>query len=207
VISSPQDWVFPYLNEEHIAYASKLLLAADALLLGRRTYEGLSAAYPAMTGAESGVPGEFIDRMNGIPKYVASTTLRETTWNATVIDGNVATYVAELKKQPGGNIVKYGTGPLDATLMEHGLIDEFHLLVTPVAVGQGQHLFEDIGSAPQLDLADVTRFGNGVVILKYTPKLRGTQPEVPGVKPARSGQPGERAGDEANQGGGQVRHL
>jgi dihydrofolate reductase len=169
-VGSPQEWAFPYLNEEHFAYASKLLLAADALLLGRRTYEGLSAAYPRMTSDATGVQGEFIDRMNSIPKYVASTTLGETTWNATVIDGDVADYVAELKKQPGGNIVKYGTGPLDATLMDHGLIDEFHLLVTPVAVGRGQHLFEDISSAPQLNLADVTRFSNGVVILVYTPK-------------------------------------
>ena len=71
---------------------------------------------------------------------------------------------------PGGNIIKYGNGPLDVTLMEHGLIDEFHLLLTPVAVGKGQHLFEDIESAPSLNLIDVTRHSNGVVILTYTPK-------------------------------------
>src|SRR5207247_1385565 len=84
----------------------------------------------------TGVPNDFIQRMNSIPKYVASKTLRETTWNAKVIEGDVATFVASLKLEPGGNIVKYGNGRLDATLMEHGLIDEFHLLVTPVAVGQ-----------------------------------------------------------------------
>jgi dihydrofolate reductase len=169
-VGSPQDWAFPYLNEEHFAYANDLLQAADALLLGRRTYEGLSAAYTNMTSDAGGIPSQFIDRMNSIPKYVASTTLRETTWNATVIEGDVAAYVAELKRQPGGNILKYGTGPLDATLMAHGLIDEFHLLVTPVAVGRGQHLFEDIDSAPQLNLVNVTRFSNGVVILAYTPQ-------------------------------------
>ena len=107
--------------------------------------------------------------MNTIQKYVASSTLQETTWNATVIDGDVAAFVADLKQQPGANIVKYGNGPLDVTLMEHGLIDEFHLLVTPVAVGRGQHLFESIDTAPALKLADVTRFGNGVVVLVYTP--------------------------------------
>lgn len=168
-IGSPQDWAFPYLNGEHKDYATRLLFAADALLLGRLTYEGLSAAYPAMTGGDSGVPNDFIERMNSIPKFVASTTLRESTWNSSVIDGDVASFVADLKQQPGGNIVKYGNGLLDATLMEHGLIDEFHLLVTPVAVGRGQHLFEAIDSSPALKLADVTRLSNDVLRLTYTP--------------------------------------
>jgi dihydrofolate reductase len=129
----------------------------------------LSAAYLAMKANEGGTPNEFIDRMCSIRKYVASTTLRETTWNASVIEGDVATFVAELKTQPGGHIVKYGNGPLDATLMAHGLVDEFHILLTPVAVGTGQHLFEAIDTAPSLQLADVTRFGNGVLLLVYTP--------------------------------------
>jgi dihydrofolate reductase len=167
-IGSPQEWGFPYLNEEHSDYVKQLLFGADALLLGRLTYEGLSAAYPAMTD-DSGVLNDFIARMNSIPKYVASTTIRETTWNATVIDGEVAPFVADLKRQTRGDIIKYGNGPLDATLMEHGLIDEFHLLVTPVAVGRGQHLFESIDTAPALELVDVTRFRNGVVLLVYTP--------------------------------------
>ena len=150
-------------------YAKRLLFGANALLLGRLTYEGLSAAYPGMTGGDSRTFGDFIERMNSIPKYVASTTLRETWWNAKVIDGDVASFVADLKRQSGGNIIKYGNGPLDVTLMEHGLIDEFHLLVTPVAIGRGQHMFEDIDTAPALKLVDVTRFSSGVVILTYTP--------------------------------------
>jgi dihydrofolate reductase len=169
-IGSINDWVFPYLDEEHKAYAMQELSEADALLLGRSTYEVFSAAYPAMSGGDSEVFSQFIARMNSIPKYVASTTLHETTWNATVIDGDVASFVTDLKQRPGGNIIKYGNGPLDVTLMEHGLIDEFHLLLTPVAVGKGQHLFEDIESAPSLNLIDVTRHSNGVVILTYTPK-------------------------------------
>jgi dihydrofolate reductase len=169
-VGSPHEWAFRYLNEEHHAYAHELLFAADALLLGRRTYEGLAAAYPEMTGDGTGASSEFIDRMNSIPKFVASTTLRETTWNATVIEGDVATFVTALKQTPGRNIVKYGCGPLDTTLMRHGLIDEFHLLVTPVAVGKGQHLFEDIDFAPHLELMDVTQFKNGVVILRYAPQ-------------------------------------
>src|ERR1700743_1347032 len=95
------DWAYPYLDEEHTRYATEGLDSADALLLGRRTYEGLSAAYPAMDS------NPFVDRMNSIPKFVASTTLAEATWNATIISGDVAGFVADLKKQSGGTIVKY----------------------------------------------------------------------------------------------------
>ncbi len=163
-IGSPQNWGFPYLDDEHMRYATKLLAGADGLLLGRLTYEGLSAAYTAMA------PNPFVDRMNSIPKYVASETLREAAWNATVIPGDVADFVAGLKRQPGGTIVKYGNGQLDQLLMAHNLIDEFHLLLTPVAAGSGQHLFEEIRGAPQLSLADVTRFASGVLVLIYKPK-------------------------------------
>jgi dihydrofolate reductase len=170
-IGSPQEWAFPYLDEDHRKYASGLLADADALLLGRRTYEGLSAGYLAMA------PDPFVDRMNAIPKFVASTTLTKTTWNATVIPGDVAEFVAELKRQPGGNIVKYGNGPLDQVLMANGLIDEFHLLLTPVAAGAGQHMFEEIADPRPLSLADVQRFGSGVLLLVYTPS-RSYQPDV-----------------------------
>ena len=167
-IGSPE-WAFPYLHEEHFEYATRLLSGAEALLLGRLTYEGLSAAYPGMNGGDSRTFQEFIERINSLPKYVASTTLQETTWNATVIEGDVASFVADLKRQSSGNVIKYGNGPLDVTLMEHGLIDEFHLLVTPVAVGRGQHMFESIDGAPALNLVEVTRFSTGVVRLTYTP--------------------------------------
>jgi dihydrofolate reductase len=163
-IGSPQDWAFPYLDDEHARYATELLDGADALLLGRRTYEGLSAAYTAMA------PNPFVDRMNSIPKFVASTTLTEATWNATVIPGDVARFVAGLKRQPGTHIVKYGNGPLDRLLMANNLVDEFHLLLTPVAAGSGQHMFEEIQGAPQLSLADVKRFASGVLVLIYTTK-------------------------------------
>jgi dihydrofolate reductase len=163
-IGSPQDWASPYLDDEHMRYATELLTGADALLLGRRTYQGLSAGYMAMDS------NPFVDRMNAIPKFVASRTLEEATWNATVIPGDVAGFVAELKRQPGGTIVKYGNGPLDRPLMAQNLIDEFHLLLTPVATGSGRHMFEDIDGAPQLSLADVRRFASGVLVLTYTPK-------------------------------------
>jgi dihydrofolate reductase len=148
----------------------ELLTRADGLLLGRSTYEGLSAAYTAMADeAPAGVPAEFIRRMNSIPKFVASTTLRELTWNATAIEGDVASFVDDLKRNSGQNLLKYGNGPLDVTLMEHELIDEFHLFLTPVAIGTGTHLFESIDTAPHLRLIDITRLDSGVVILVYAP--------------------------------------
>ncbi len=164
------DWAFPYLDEQHTRYNMELLTRADALLLGRRTYEHLSVAYTGMAErAPAHVPMDFIDRMNSIPKYVASTTARELAWNATVIDGDVASFVGDLKRN-GHNLLKYGNGPLDATLMEHGLIDEFHLYLTPVAIGKGTHLFESIDSRPHLRLVGIRRLDSGVLILVYAPK-------------------------------------
>lgn len=157
------DWAFPYLNEEHQRHASNTLSEAEALLLGRKTYEGLSAAYTAMPSSP------FVDRMNSIRKYVASNTLHDLQWNAQVINGDVATFVRQLKQRSTGNIIKYGNGRLDAALMANRLIDEFHLLLTPVAVGAGQHLFEAIEGAPQLTLLRLERFENGVVLLVYAP--------------------------------------
>jgi dihydrofolate reductase len=168
-IDSLQDWAFPYLDDDHNQYAKRLLFAADDLLLGRLTYEGLSVSYQAMADSHTGPPNEFVDRMNSIPKFVASTTLRKATWNARIIEGDVASFVSDLKQQPGGDIVKYGNGSLDATLIEHRLIDEFHLLLTPVATGAGQRLFECIAASPALILEDVTRFRSGVLRLVYSP--------------------------------------
>ena len=133
-VGSPQEWVAPYLDDQHMEYSSSLLGEAEVLLLGRVTYEGLSTAYTAMR------PNAFVDRMNAIPKYVASRTLQEARWNATLIKGDVVSFVTDLKQENGGSILRYGNGALTQTLMEHGFIDEFHFLLTPVAVGKGKHL-------------------------------------------------------------------
>jgi dihydrofolate reductase len=162
----PLDWAFGYLDDDHITYVTKMLLDADAVLLGRRTYEGLSAAYPAMP------PSAFVDRMNSIPKYVASSTLHDADWNATVIDTDVVDFVATLKSRPGNQIVKFGNGPLSAVLMAHNLIDEFHLLLTPVAASKGRHLFDDVDGAPALELVSTRQFASGVLALVYTPRAR-----------------------------------
>src|SRR5205823_13739064 len=95
---------------------------------------------------------------------------RQTAWDGRGYEGGGGTLVGSPKCQPGGNMWKYGNGPVRATVMGHCLIDEFHLLVTPVAVGKGQRLFEAIDSAPQLNRVGMTTFSNGVVILIYAPK-------------------------------------
>lgn len=169
-IGAPQDWAPPYLSgAEHDAYARDLLFGADALLLGRRTYEGLSAAYPAMTSPAGGPMADFIGRMNAIPKYVASTTLSSVGWNSTLLAGDIAEQVAELKQKPGTYLLKYGTGPLDRALVANGLVDEYRIWIFPVTNPPGQRLFEDLPNTP-MALVDVRTFGSGVVLLTYTPK-------------------------------------
>ncbi len=161
-ISDPQNWSPPYWDEEHMGYAGKLLFAADALLLGRATYESFAQAWPERSG------DDYTDRINSMPKHVASRTLDEATWNATIIQGDVAEAVAELKQAPGENILKFGTGELDRTLLANGLIDELHFWVFPVLAGSGQRLIEGIETT-HLKLVETTRFGSGIVVLTYTP--------------------------------------
>jgi dihydrofolate reductase len=162
VISAPQEWSPPYWDDEHAGYARTLLFAADALLLGRATYENFAQAWPSRTG------GDYSDRINSLPKYVASRTARDATWNATIIEGDVAEEVAKLKQQPGEDILKFGTGELDRTLLEHGLLDELHFWVFPVLAGSGQPLIEGIETT-HLKLVDTTSFGSGIVVHTYTP--------------------------------------
>lgn len=162
VISSPQDWSPPYWDEEHAQYAHDLLFAADALLLGRKTYEVFAASWPSRPG------NEYTDRINSLPKHVASTTLEEATWNATILRGDVAEAVAELKEQSGENLLKYGTGELDRTLLEHKLVDEYHFWLFPVTAGSGDRLLEGIPAT--LELEGTTTFASGIVVLRYAPK-------------------------------------
>jgi dihydrofolate reductase len=162
----------PYFlsNEEHDNYQKERLFAADALLLGRKTYEGLSEAYLSMAKSGEGAPMDFVDRMNSIPKYVASTTLKETSWNATVIQGDIAEEVRKIKEQPGKDIVKYGTGPLDRVLFGQHLVDLLCIVIYPFVLGHGMHLFEGLELTTHLRLSDVKRFESGTVVLEYIPQ-------------------------------------
>ena len=163
VIENPHHWSPPYWDDEHSAYAGKLLFASDALLLGRATYEGFAQAWPARSG------DEYTDKINAMPKFVASRTLIGATWNATIIEGDVAEAVARLKDQDGDDLLKFGTGELDRTLLAHGLLDELHFWIFPVLAGSGQHLIDGI-DVTHLELIDSTRFGSGIVVNTYAPK-------------------------------------
>lgn len=142
------------------------IMASDALLLGRVTYKGFAEAWPSRTG-------EFADKMNNMPKYVVSTTLKEGGWNnTTVIKSNIAEEVSKLKAMPGKEILVAGSGQLVGTLMQHNLVDELRLMVFPVVLGRGRRLFEDGSDKYALKLAESKAVGSGVLILIYHPEKK-----------------------------------
>jgi dihydrofolate reductase len=143
------------------------LAAADALLLGRVTYEAFAAVWPQIQEQT----GEYGAWMNGYPKYVASTTLREPLeWNGNLIEGDVAEGVSELKRQDGKDILVFGSAQLVRTLMEHDLIDEYRLMVFPIVVGKGKRPFGDTEETKAMRLVDTKQVGpDGVLILTYRP--------------------------------------
>jgi dihydrofolate reductase len=155
-------WTAPYWNDELQQMQHDLLFASEALLLGRVTYEGFAAAWPSMTEE-----GDFADRMNSLPKYVASRTLNEPLeWNATLLQGDLVDAVRELKQQPGQDLLIYGSGELTRTLLSHDVIDVLRLMVHPVLLGRGKPLLEGVDRAG-LTLAASHATEKGVVTLDY----------------------------------------
>ncbi|HTB70073.1 MAG TPA: dihydrofolate reductase family protein [Solirubrobacteraceae bacterium] len=141
-------------------------LAADALLLGRTTYEGFAAAWPSMQG-------EFADKFNGMPKYVVSSTLEDPSWNnTTVVGGEVAPAVAKLRAEASGELQVHGSAQLVRELIEHDLVDELHLMVFPVVLGEGKRLFGETSEKKPLRLLSSRTVGDGVAILTYAPAER-----------------------------------
>ena len=164
VVENP-GWTGPRWNDELAKLQYDYLFSSDALLLGRVTYEGFAAAWPTMTDA-----GDFGVKMNTMPKFVASRTLKTAAWNATVLEGDVPAAVARLKEQAGQDLLIYGSGELVDELARHRLIDEYRLMLFPVIVAAGKRLFQGLsGGFPttQLQLATATTTGTGVVILTY----------------------------------------
>jgi dihydrofolate reductase len=163
VIESPEKWSIKYWNDDIAAFKDAELLAADAHLLGRVTYQNFAAAWPSRTG-------EFADRMNKLPKYVVSTTLKRTEWeNSHVIGGDVAQEIDKLKQRPGQDILVAGSCTLVQTLVKHDLIDEYHLLIYPVVLGAGKRLFE-AGATTTLELLESKSYATGALLMRYAPK-------------------------------------
>ena len=166
VMESPEEWAFSYSNEEMEEANAAGMAASDAMLLGRVTYEGLAAFWPNQPG---GTP--VVDYINSVPKYVVSGTLEEPLgWNnSTLIEGDVAESIAELKRQPGKDITIIGSGVLVRSLLRDGLLDELRLMVHPIVLGGGRRLFEAGDDRKALELVDSRTFGTGVLYLTYRP--------------------------------------
>ncbi len=165
VIEAPWTWVGSYFDEECQEYAYEKLAGVDYFLLGRVTYESFSSRWPQVKG------DKYMDRINGLKKLVASRTLKDLSWNASLITGEVASELARIKREPGGNVMKYGISALDRTLIAHKLVDEYQLWVVPKCVGEGKRAFQDVDpSLLNLELVDTRRFRNSTIMLTYAPR-------------------------------------
>jgi len=159
-------WQVPYFDADMDRLTAEWIAAADAFLLGRRTYELFAAYWSQVTD-----PGDArAARLNALPKYVVSTTLDRVPWNNSVLlRGDVAGEVARLKRQPGNELQVHGSAALIRTLMKHALVDEYRLLIHPVVLGSGKRLFADGTTPAALELIDTKVTSRGVVAHIYLP--------------------------------------
>jgi dihydrofolate reductase len=167
VFEAPDRWHFPYFDDEMGREIGAAMAQADAMLMGRVLYEEWADFWQQQDPEEN----PFAGRMNGVRKYVVSTTLEEPLgWNnSMLIKETVAEEIAGLKRQAGGDISISGSGSLVRSLLKDGLIDELRLMIHPVVVGSGKRLFEEGGEQIALELVDCRTFSTGVVYLTYRP--------------------------------------
>jgi dihydrofolate reductase len=164
-VDETRDWVIPYNSDAAVKYHTDLLAGSDGLLLGRKTYEIFAAIWPPLKGQLG-----YVDKLNSMAKYVASTTLTDLAWeNSHLIDGDVADGVAKLKEQPGQDLVLYGCRDLMHSLMKNDLIDEYRLLVHPVLLARGRGFLQDGSDQLNLDLVDTAVMPGGVTVQTYRP--------------------------------------
>jgi dihydrofolate reductase len=155
-------WTMPLGVPELFEFKLRETLEAESLLLGRITYEGFAAAWPDRDG-------EFAEKMNAMPKDVATTTLRELEWNASPLVGEVVPAVRALKEGSGGPILVAGSATLVRTLLAHQLVDELRLMVFPVVVGGGLSIFANDREKHELELSDLVTYSSGVTLQVYRP--------------------------------------
>ena len=167
VTESPEKWQLPYFNDEMGEAVGAAMAAADAMLLGRVTYQEFASYWPGVSSEDQ----PFADYMNNSPKYVVSRILEgPLEWNnSTLIKGNLVEEIARLKRQPGKNIAITGSVTLVQSLLEQDLLDELGLMIHPVVVGSGKRLFEEGGDPKKLKLVESKTFSTGVVYLTYQP--------------------------------------
>ena len=165
VFEEPGHWSRPWFDDEAGQFKWNELQAADAQLLGRKTYEGFFSAWPTMEGT-----GEFGVKMNTLPKYVVSSTLTNAEWSGSkLIQGYVAGEVRNLKAQPGKDLLLAGSGQLFNALMKENLIDVYRFMVHPIVLGKGRRLFTDATAERKLELTDIKRFAKGIVVMELVP--------------------------------------
>ena len=169
VVEAPHEWSFPYWNDDIARFKLDEIMTSDILLLGRVTYDGFAAAWPNRENDEAG----FTEKINTMPKYVASNSLKTADWNNTrIIRANLIEEVRQLKQQDGGFIMVAGSPNLIQTLVREGQVDEFWLLVYPIVLYHGKRLFYN-GSEPtsagplKLKLNEVRSIGSGVILQRY----------------------------------------
>jgi dihydrofolate reductase len=166
VMEAPETWHFPYLNDEMGVVIGEAISETDAFLMGRRTYEEFAAFWPGQPVDEDPIAAA----MNGLPKYVASNTLKEVSWeNSTLLGDDVVGEVRKLKDQPGKDISITGSATLIRSLLAEGVIDELRLMIHPVVVGSGRRLFENGTGQTPLELVESKTFSSGVLNLTYRP--------------------------------------
>ena len=159
-------WAMGHFDREAMTFVEQLYQRADAFLFGRWTYDFFAGYWGVMDPGS----GPIADALNTRPKYVASNTLSQARWaGTTVLSGDLAAAIGELKASPGGELQVHGSGRLVRWLLEHGLVDEMNLLIVPVVVGQGTRLFPDSGPDIALDLVESQAFPLGVTIQVYRP--------------------------------------
>lgn len=157
-------WVMRFPDPGYVQYKSDEIMSHEALLIGRKTYETFAEAWPSRHGT-------FGDRMNGLPKYVVSTTLKTVEWsNSTLIQKDVAQAVAKLKADLAGDILVHGSRTLVQTLRRHDLVDEYRLMVFPIVLGSGARVWGESEDARKMELVDLRRLESGTVVLVYRPK-------------------------------------
>jgi dihydrofolate reductase len=165
VFEEPGHWSGPWFNNEAGQFKWDELQATDALLLGRKTYEGFAAAWPRMEGT-----GDFGVKMNTMPKYVVSTTLDKAEWaGSKLIKGNVEDEVRKLKNQPGKDLLLSGSAQLFNAMMAADLIDLYRLMLHPVVLGKGKRLFTGEANKKALELTETKTFSTGIIVLEYVP--------------------------------------
>jgi dihydrofolate reductase len=161
-------WTFDVPGEDHLGYKLEETLAADALLIGRVTYESFAGAWPGRSD-EAG----FADKMNRMPKYVVSSTLEDPEWeNSTVIRGDLTEEVQRIKEEVDGDILVAGSRTLVHSLLEAGLVDELRLMVFPVMLGSGDRVYPEPRDKLPLELVDTRTYDSGVVVHAYQPRRR-----------------------------------